>query len=178
MTLKSTLRLAALTLAVVAFTGSVARADTPVAVIDLAKILETSAAGKDLQAKFKAKKEAVQKEAIAFEKDLRDKDQTLKNERKNLDDKAFAEKKKGFEAELKKKREAVLSKNVSLEKSKNEALRTLQVKVAQLAANIAEEKKIQVVLDRTAVVIAQQSLDITGDVTKKLDETMKTVDLK
>ena len=38
-----------------------AKADMPVGVIDLTKIIETSAAGKDLQAKFKARKESVRK---------------------------------------------------------------------------------------------------------------------
>lgn len=151
---------------------------TSIGVIDLAKIIETSAAGKDLQAKFKTRKEAVQKEAVAFEKDVQSKEQTLIKDRKSLDEKAFNEKKATFEKDLKKKREDVLSKNVTLEKSKNEALKAIQGKVAQICADIASEKKIEIILDRSSVVIAQQSLDITADVIKKLDDTLKTVDLK
>jgi len=150
----------------------------PVAIIDLAKVVETSSAGKDLQGKFKSKKEALQKEAIAYEKELREKEQTLIKDKKSLDEKAFNEKKKTFETALKKQRQDILTKNVNLEKSKNEALKTIQTKVAQISADIADEKKIQVVLDRSAVVIAQQSLDITADVIKKLDDTLKSVPLK
>lgn len=150
----------------------------PVAVIDLEKIIATSSAGKDLQEKFKSKKEALQKEAISYEKDLREKEQTLMKDKKSLDEKAFNEKRKSFEESLKKKRQEILTKNVELEKSKNEALKTIQTKVAQISADIADERKIQVVLDRTAVVIAQQSLDMTGDVLKKLDGALKSVPLK
>lgn len=178
MKLFSSLRIGAIAVAILALSVVNAHADTPVAVIDLAKVIETSSAGKDLQSKFKSKKEALQKEAIAYEKDLRAKEQTLMKDRKTLDEKGFNEKKKSFETDLKKKRQEILEKNVALEKSKNEALKEIQGKVAQISADIAEEKKIQVVLDRTAVVIAQQSLDITADVIKKLDDTLKSVPLK
>lgn len=151
---------------------------SPLAVIDLSRVIDASAVGKDLQAKFKAKKDSLQKEASGYEKDLQTKEQTLLADRKSLDDKAFAEKKKSFEMDLKKKREVILQKNMDLEKAKNIALKNIQDNVARICAKLAEEKKIQAVLDRTAVVIAQESLDITGDVIKKLDETMKTVDLK
>ncbi len=175
-------RYALIAFSVLVFMGAQANAadatPTPVAVINLAKIIEVSSAGKDLQTKFKAKKEAVQKEAIAYEKELQSKEQTLMKDRKNLDDKAFNEKKATFEKELKKKREEVLTKNMNLEKAKNESLQSIQTKVAQICADIAQEKNIQVILDKSAVVIAQQSLDITADVIKKLDETLKTVALK
>lgn len=178
MSVFSFIRTTALVVAGLALIPLSAHAETPVAVLDLTKVIEVSAVGKDLQAKFKARKDAVQKEAVAYEKELQSKEQTLMKDRKSLDEKAFTEKKKSFEAELKKKRQDVLTKNVDLEKSKNEALKTIQTKVAQIAADIADEKKIQVVLDRTAVVIAVQSLDITADVIKKLDDSMKTVTLK
>ncbi len=185
MTAFSSVRMAALAIAGVALLSSAAAmaadapaAIQPVAVIDLAKVIETSSVGKDLQEKFKAKKEALQKEAIAYEKDLREKESTLMKDKKSLDEKGFNEKKNKFEDGLKKKRQEILTKNVDLEKAKNEALKTIQTKVAQISADIADEKKIQVVLDRTAVVIAQQSLDITADVIKKLDDTLKSVPLK
>ncbi len=176
--LNTLIRFFVVVFALVAFATSSAKADTPIAVIDLVKIVETSAAGKDLQSKFKAKKDAVQKEAVSYEKDLKDKEQTLLKDSKTMDKKAFSEKKSGFEKALMKKREELLSKNRDLEKSKNQALKSIQSKVAQICASIAEEKKIQVILDRSAVVIAQQSLDITGEVIKKLDEDMKSVTLK
>ena len=171
-------RIFVLAFAMVTFLAPQAKAEVSIGVIDLAKIIETSAAGKDLQAKFKTLKEAVQKEAVAFEKDLQSKEQTLIKDRKSLDEKAFNEKKSTFEKDLKKKKEDVMSKNVNLEKAKNEALKSIQTKVAQICADIASEKKIEIILDRSSVVIAQQSLDLTADVIKKLDDTLKTVDLK
>lgn len=180
--LRTGFRICTLVVAACALTSTMAVAADekfqPVAVIDLSKVIETSSAGKDLQAKFKSRKEALQKEAIAYEKDLREKEQTLVKDKKSLDEKGFNEKKKSFEESLKKKRQEILTKNVDLEKSKNEALKAIQSKVAQISADIADEKNIQVVLDRTAVVIAQQSLDITADVIKKLDGALKSVPLK
>jgi Skp family chaperone for outer membrane proteins len=151
---------------------------TSVAVIDLMKIVEVSSAGKDLQAKFKTRKEAVQKEAAAYEKELVAQDKALQKDRASMSDEEFKKKRNSIEAELKKKRDSVLTRNNNLEKAKNEALRTIQSRVAQITADIADKKKISVVLDRTAVVIAAQSLDITNEVIKELDASLKTVPLK
>lgn len=171
-------RFTTLAFAVVALMSTQAKAEGPIALIDLAKIIETSVAGKDLQSKFKSKKEAIQKEAAAYEKDLQSKEKTLMEERKTLDEKAFNEKKAGFEKSLRAKREELVNKNVALEKSKNEALKAIQTKVQEICAGIAKEKNIQVILDFAAVVIAQQTLDITPDVIKKLDTDLKSVSLK
>jgi outer membrane protein len=151
---------------------------TSVAVIDLMKIVEVSSAGKDLQAKFKTRKEAVQKEAAAYEKELVSQDKSLQKDRASMTDEEFKKKRNSIEAELKKKRDSVLTRNNNLEKAKNEALRTIQSRVAQITADIADKKKISVVLDRSAVVIAAQSLDITNEVIKELDASLKTVPLK
>lgn len=175
---KSIARIFVLAFALVAFIAPQAKADMPIGVIDLAKIIETSAAGKDLQTKFKTRKEAVQKEADAFEADVKVKEQSLIKDSKTLDQKAFTEKRTTVGKDLQKKKEAIINKNVALEKTKNEALKDIQAKVAQICADLAEQKKIQVILDRSAVVIAQQALDLTADVITKLDATMKTVELK
>jgi Skp family chaperone for outer membrane proteins len=91
---KSIARIFVLAFAMVAFMAPQAKADTPIGVIDLAKIIDTSIAGKDLQAKFKTRKEAVQKEANAFEADLKSKEDTLIKDSKSMEQKAFMEKEK------------------------------------------------------------------------------------
>lgn len=153
-------------------------AESEIAVIDLSQVIDKSVAGKDLQEKYKGRKEALRSEASAYEKDLSEKEQTLIADSKTLDKAAFLEKKKSYEVGLKKKRQEIMNKTINLEKSKNLALKSIQDKVADICANIADAKKIKIVVDRSAVVIAHQSLDITGEVIGKIDSSMKSVSLK
>lgn len=164
--------------AIIAFGASSVQAATPIAVIDLAKIVEVSLAGKDLQTKFKARRDALQKEGASYESDLRQKEKMLAALVKKGDQDGFKSKKASFENELKSKRDAILKKNIALERSKNEALAVLQGNVAKVCADLAEAKQIDVIIDKSAVVIAQKTLDMTGEVVQRLDAQLKSIPLK
>lgn len=157
---------------------AVAKADMPIAILDMAKVIETSVAGKSVSDQLKKKREALQAEAKEFEKSLREKEEILIKQKKELEAKDFEAKKVAFEKEVMETRQTVLTKNSQIEKMKISALKILQEKVAKATADVADEKKIQVVLSRDAVVIAQQGLDITAEVLKRLDAEVKSVPLK
>ncbi|MFA7275319.1 MAG: OmpH family outer membrane protein [Pseudobdellovibrionaceae bacterium] len=171
--------------AVLLFTSVQAYADTPVAVLDLSAVMEKSAVGKDLIAKLKVKAEALQKESESIRKSIEGKQKTLLKERDEAvasksDEKikAFEAKRQAYEGELKKTDAAFGKKKVDLQRMEMGALREIQESIAKISADVADEKKIQMVIDRKSVVIAQQGLDITAEVLKRLDEKMKTVELK
>lgn len=159
---------------------------TPVtiAIIDQSRVIEQSDAGKDVEKQLNTKKAELKKTAEGYEKDLRAKEEALIKEikaldPKNQDDRKKAEeKKKAFDAEVMKKRQEVIKKNTDLEKMKIGAVKTIQSNVAKIAADIADERKIQVVLDRTAVLIAIQNLDITDEALKRLNASLKSLPLK
>lgn len=150
-----------------------------IAVLDLEMVVQKSEAGKGVQAAIKKREESLRKEAEGYKKTLREKEQKLIADRKGgQDDKAFSEAKKGFEAELKKSQKALLEKNLTLEKSKMQALADIQRSIAEITADIADERKLQIVVDRKFVVIAEQKLDITEEVLKRLNGKVKSIPLK
>lgn len=150
-----------------------------IAVLDLEQVVQKSVAGKSITAAINVREEALKKEADGYKKSLRAKEVKLVDDRKaGQDDKAFEAAKKAFEDDVKKSQKAIVDKGVALEKSKLEALKSIQSEIAKITADIADEKKLQIVVDRKFVVIAEQSLDITAEVLKRLDEKVKSIPLK
>ncbi len=150
-----------------------------IAVLDLEQVVQKSAAGQSITSAIKVREDALKKEADGYKKSLRAKEVKLVGDRKaGQSDKDFDAAKKAFEQEVKKSQQAIVDKGVALEKSKLEALKAIQSEIAKITADIADEKKLQIVVDRKFVVIAEQSLDITEEVLKRLDEKVKSIPLK
>jgi Skp family chaperone for outer membrane proteins len=158
--------------------AAASQAETTVAALNVRKILEESAAGKSIHAALKEKRDALQKEADSLEKKMRERQQELIKGRKDMKAEEFEAKKKVFESEFVKANETIRKKVTELDKQRKQALHTLQENIAQVAADIADERKIQIVVDRELVVIVDQSLDLTDEALKRLDEKVKTIPLK
>ena len=154
------------------------------AVIDLSRVARESLAGKDLDKKVKAARDALKAEGEGAEKALREKEAALIKELKALDpkkgeDRKIGEtKKKAFESEIQKKRQGFIQKGSDLKNAEIESMKSMQGSIALVAAKVAEQKKIDIVLDRQAVLIAVQGLDISAEVIKGLDATVKSVPFK
>lgn len=150
-----------------------------VSVLDLEAVVNSSEAGKGIQAAIKKREEALKKEAEGYRKTLKEKEKKLIADRKaGQEDKAFADAKKVFEDEVKKSQKAMVEKGMALEKSKRQAMQDIQREIAKVTADIADERKIQIVVDRKFVVIAEQKLDITEEVLKRLNDAVKSIPLK
>ncbi len=153
--------------------------DSNIAVLDLEMVVQKSEAGKSVQAAIEKREQAMVADANGFKKVLREKELKLINDRKaGQDDKAFEEAKKTFEAEINKSQKAMIEKNASLEKSKLAALKDIQSRIAKISADVADERKLQIIVDRKFVVIAEQKLDITDEVLKRLNASITSIPLK
>lgn len=151
---------------------------TSVAVVDVRKLVEGSVAGKGIQEALKARREALQKEANGIEKKMREEQQSLIQKRKDMKSEEFESKKKDFEAKLVKNNELIRKKATDLDKLRKKALQALQENIAKVTADLADEQKIKLVVDRELVVIVDQSLDLTEIALKKLDERVKSIPLE
>lgn len=159
-----------------ASTGSAVRS---IAVLDLELVVQKSDAGKGIGAALKAKEDALQKEADSYKKSLREKEQKLLKDRKGgVDEKTFDAEKKVFEDEIRKSQKSIMDKSTALEKTKLQALRDINEQIAKITADIADERKLQIVVDRKFVVIAEKELDITEEVLSRLNKAVKSIPLK
>lgn len=152
-------------------------ADTSIGIIDTRKIVEESTAGKSLSVQLKTRQEALQKEAAAFEQKLKAEEQDIISKRKEMKPEEFDVKKKAFEQEFMKSRQTILTKSSDLDTLRKKALAELQKSLAKASADVADEKKLQLIVDRQFVILAEEKMDITAAVMKKMDETVKSIPL-
>lgn len=171
------LALFAITFATLVFVSVSSYADTKIGIIDTRKILEESLAGKDLASQLKIRQESLQKEATAFEQKLKTEEQAIISKQKEMKPEEFDAKKKAFEQEFLKSRQAIFTKGSELEKLRKQGLAELQKNLAKVSADIADEQKLQLIVDRQFVILAEENMDITPVVMKKLDEKLKTIPL-
>ncbi|PZP54947.1 MAG: hypothetical protein DI586_08415 [Micavibrio aeruginosavorus] len=171
------LALIAIAFATLSLSATCALAEVSIGIIDTRKIVDESAAGKSLSVQLKARQEQLQKEATAFEQKLRAEEQDIIAKRKEMKPEEFDAKKKAFEQEFMKSRQAILTKSSDLDTVRKKALAELQKNLAKAAADIADEKKLSMIVDRQFVILAEESMDITAVVMKKLNETVKEIPL-
>ncbi len=171
------LALLAIAFATLSLSAVEAFAEVSIGIIDTRKIVDESAAGKNLAAQLKTRQESLQKEAGAFEQKLKAEEQDIIAKRKEMKPEEFDAKKKAFEQEFMKSRQTILTKSSDLDSVRKKALAELQKNLAKAAADIADEKKLSMIVDRQFVILAEESMDITAEVMKKLNETVKEIPL-
>ncbi|MES2729645.1 MAG: OmpH family outer membrane protein [Pseudomonadota bacterium] len=161
--------------AITPLTAVAADAPLKIAVVNYNRVIDGSTAATKAKQKLAAKRDALRKELIAKEKDLRTKQQTLVKEKAKLKPEDFKVKVKDLEKEF-------ISTNEKLNKQKAEldgawlaADRDLREEMLKIIAKIAEAEKIDLVLSSDSVVIAAQKLDITAKVLADVNKTVSEI---
>ena len=165
-------------IASVAFVATPAFADSVTAVVNYAKIMHDSKAGTSVRTQIQAKQKSLQSDVEAKEKDLYAQDQSLVKQKDTTDKAAFDKKVSDFRAKAADEQREVQGKKVALDKSAGAALEEIQKNVLEITKQIATEKKYNLVLSSTQVMYADDSLDITDEVMKRLDAKLPTVAVK
>jgi len=145
--------------------------------LDFKFILNESIAGKKAQKDLKNKLESGLKE-------LNKTEQNLQSDEKKI----IAQKKIISEEEYKKKVKELRKKVINLQKNKKNLLDTVAKQRSKARSELLknlnpvikdymEEKKIRYVMDKKSLILADESLDITQDIIKKLNDKIKSVKL-
>ena len=145
--------------------------------LDFKFILNESIAGKKAQKDLKNKLETGLKE-------LNKTEQNLQSDEKKI----IAQKKIISEEEYKKKVKELRKKVINLQKNKKNLLDTVAKQRSKARSELLknlnpvikdymQEKKIRYVMDKKSLILADESLDITQDIIKKLNDKIKSVKL-
>ncbi len=165
---------AAVFFAVASFSGSFVHAsDTAIVVLDMQKALANSEAGKkaqqvmekkvkELQEKFKADEDAL----VALQQEIEKKSSVWSEEKKQ--DKGIEFQKKRRDLRVKQD-----DANLELKALQEKQLGPILQEMEEVVSKVAKEKGYKVVLPRAAVVHVDESIDITDEVTKALNELTK-----
>ena len=147
-----------------------AHAEAKIAVVDSQRILAESKQGKSLQQQIAADQKAFQDDVTKQEASLQTaQDQLNKEQQTNKNGDDVAAKKIDFEKRVLEGRQQVAKKKDELEKNADAAAQKLRGQANQVIGDIAQREHINLVLNRSDVLLADKSMDITDQVIAALD---------
>jgi outer membrane protein len=152
-------------------------ADAPlkIAVVNYNRVIDGSTAATKAKQKLAAKRDALRKDLIAKEKDLRTKQQALAKDKAKLKPEEFKTKLKDLEKEFISTNEKLNKEKANLDGAWMAADRDLRQEMLKIIAKIAEADKLDLVLSSDSVVIAAQKLDITAKVLTEMNKSVTEI---
>lgn len=146
-----------------------------VIVVDIQQIQQEAAAYKAIQSQLDAQRDVYQKEIAAQEEKLRGADQELARQRTILSQEAFAQKRREFDQQVADIQRSVQVRKRTLDQAYAEAVGQVRKALLQIVADVAGERKANIVLARQQVLVVEESLDVTKLVMERLNKALPTV---
>jgi len=146
-----------------------------VAVLDFDRILRDSAAHKNILPQMEKLQNQMQDEVRAQEKALRDAEADLQRQRGILAPEAYQQKRREFEQRIAAAQQDVNVKKQTLERAFGNAMNDVRGALLQIAAEIARERSITLMLPKSSVVLAVPELDISKEALTRLDKRLPSV---
>jgi outer membrane protein len=146
-----------------------------VLVVDVQSLLQNSKAAKMVHSQIEQKRIEYTKEISHEEEVLRAERDSLQRQQASLSPEALNKKGREFQQKVNDLDRSVQSKRQALEKSNNDALSQVQQAMLRIIADIAKERKANLVFQRTDLVLFDRSFDVTDEVMQKLDEELPVV---
>jgi Skp family chaperone for outer membrane proteins len=165
--------LLALTAAVPAVGQKLPRA--VVAVLDFQLVMRESAAAKDISRQINAYRQRYRNEIKAQEDTLRNEERKLKQQRAILTPQSFEQKRQEFERRVIAVQRSVQDRTRQLDRALNLALNKVQKAMLPIIAKLTENEGFNVVVDKSQVLFAKKSLDITKIVIAELNKSLPTL---
>jgi outer membrane protein len=146
-----------------------------VLVVDVQALLQNSKAAKMVRDQIEQKRNEYTKEISHQEETLRAERDAIQRQQASLSADALNQKGREFQQKVNDLERNVQGKRQALEKSNGEALSRIQEEMLKIIADIAKQRKANLVLQRADIVLFDQSFDITDEVLQKLDEQLPTL---
>ena len=148
-----------------------------IGIVDVQRALRDAKAWKSVRPEIDRLRGEFQKTVKAQEQRLRKAEQELARQRVILAPEAFSQKRRAFSEDARKVQANVQSRRRQLDRAinstKNEILKNLYV----VAREMAEAKKLKILLEKRQVFISVTSLDLTREIIERLDKKLPVVQI-
>jgi len=148
-----------------------------VVVVDVQKLLQESKAAKMVRQQIETKRAEYAKEISHQEDELRKERDALQRQQAGLSQEALNAKGREFQQKVNDLDRTVQAKRQALEKSNADTLQKIQESMVKIITAIAKDRKANLVLQRSELVLFDQQFDITDQVLQKLDEELPTLNV-
>ncbi|MBM3487382.1 MAG: OmpH family outer membrane protein [Alphaproteobacteria bacterium] len=146
-----------------------------IAIIDVQRILEESAASQSIRPQMEKLRETYEAEVRKRESELRAAEQELGRQRTLLSPEAFAERRKAFEKQAAADQRAVQERKRQIDRGFAEAMGQVRNTLLKIAADIASERSANILLPKSFVVLSAKELDITAEALNRLNRQIASV---
>jgi outer membrane protein len=146
-----------------------------VVVVDTARVVQESKAGKTIQSQMQQQAGIYQKTITKQDEELSAAQQDLQRQQTILAQDAFAVKLKEFDQRVNDARKRAQEAQQNLTESQRGAIATVEDAMLHIVADLAKERGANLVLNKTTVVMFDTRFDATSDVIKRLDEKLPAV---
>jgi outer membrane protein len=167
-------------LLVVAFFAVSARAQqalpTPtVVVVDMTQIMRESKAAKDIQAQVQKEMDAYSKQVSQKENELKSLRDDLERQRTVLAPEVFNARSQDYQEQYAALDRDVQMKRQEMQQSYSDAMTKVEDAALQIIAGVAKERKANMVVAKAALLYMDDGLDVTAEVTRRLDQKVPTM---
>jgi Skp family chaperone for outer membrane proteins len=146
-------------------------------VVDVQKLLQESKAAKMVRQQIEGKRAEYAKDISHQEQVLQQERDALQRQQSSLSQEALNAKGRAFQEKVNELDRSVQSKRQALEKSNADALQKIQEAMVKIISQIAKDRKANLVLQRSELVLFDQQYDVTDQVLSKLDEELPTLNV-
>jgi outer membrane protein len=148
-----------------------------VGIVDLQIILRESSAAKSVREQVDAKRNSYQGEIQKRETDLRTAQQTLEQQAPVLSPDALNTRRQQFQTQAMDAQRFVDARLRQLEEAFNESMKQVEAATAQVLAEIAQARGINLVVPRQGVFLSANELDITSEVLGQVERKISRVNV-
>jgi outer membrane protein len=144
-------------------------------VVDITQILRDAKAAKDVQSQLEKETTAYSKRVAEEENDLKRTRDDLERQRTVLAPDVFNARSQEYQQRYGALDHDVQAKRQALQQTYSESMTKVENAAMQIVSDIAKERKANMVLAKAALLYQTDGLDITAEVTRRLDEKLPTM---
>jgi outer membrane protein len=151
--------------------------DVNILVVDFSKLEKDSLAAKSLVEAMEGSQKSIKTEAESIQASFQKKAEGLQSQQSVLSKEAFEKKRKALESEAVQTQTDFQEKINKLEQKKQEALEKINEEIKKAASKVAKKHEAQIVIPSNFTIYSEESLDVTEEVLKNLNSSLKKVSL-
>jgi len=149
-----------------------------IGVVDVQKVLRDSKAAKSIRPEFDKMRKAFQKQVSEQEQQLRQAEQELTRQRAILAPEAFSQKRRAFSQEARQAQNSVKERRRQLDQAFNDTKNEILKNLVVVAQQVAEAKKLNMLLEKRFVFISAKTMDVTNEIIARLDKRLPKLAVK
>jgi Skp family chaperone for outer membrane proteins len=147
-------------------------------VVDFQSVVRNSDAAQDVQQQIDVLRRSYQQEFGALEEELRALEAELTEETNAMAPDEFVERRRMFERRVTDAQREAQARRAELDQALDQAMDRIRNQLVEVVAEIAEEQGANMVLNRSQVVLFDQSLEFSEEALARLNEALPAVEVE